>query len=114
MVYEIREREDGNGPDVQMLKVPSDVLYKTLSNFQEPVEEEDEEEEDNGLDIKKLLSTLLRQPKVNKKRDRQRNVVQSLKNLVKKLENQYEVEDVIQTNDKSSNDDNDESVNYLL
>ncbi|XP_026324822.1 uncharacterized protein LOC113233821 isoform X2 [Hyposmocoma kahamanoa] len=108
MVYEIREREDGSGPDVQMLKVPGDVLYKTISSLQEPAEEE----EDTGLDVHKLLLTLLNKPKVNKKREKQRSTLQALKNLVKKLEKEYELGDVIQTNDKNSNDD-DENSNYF-
>lgn len=109
MVYEIRESEDGKGPDVKMLKVPGDVLYKTISNLQEPAEEED-----NGVDVQKLLSALLSKPRVNIKRERQRNMVKMLKNLVKRLEKEYELEDIVQANDKNSNDDNDESSNYFL
>lgn len=108
MVYEIREREDGNGPDVQMLKVPGDVLYKTISNLQEPADEE----EDNGVDIQKLLSALLNKPRVNKKKERQRNMIISLRNLLKKLEKDYELDD--QANDKNNNDDNDDNNNYFL
>lgn len=110
MVYEIREREDGNGPDVQMLKVPGDALYKTISSLQEPAEDE----EDNGVDVHKLLSSLINKPRVNKRRERQRNMVQALKTLVKKLEKEYEQEDNVQANDKSSNDDNDDGSNYFL
>lgn len=109
MVYEIREREDGRGPDVQMLKVPGDVLYKTITSLQEPAEEE----EDTGLDVHKLLLTLLNKPKVNKKREKQRSMLLALKNLVKKLEKEYELDDGIQANDKSSNDD-DENSNYFV
>lgn len=110
MVYEIREREDGNGPDVQMLKVPGDILYKTINSLQEPAEEE----EDSEVDVQKLLASLLHKPRVNKKRERQRSVVQALKNLIKKLEKEYELEDAVQANDKSSIDDNDENSNYFL
>lgn len=112
MVYEIREREDGKGPDVQMLKVPGDVLYKTISSLQEPAEEE----EDNEVDVQKLLSSILnlQKPRVNKKRERQRTVVQALKNLIKRLEKEYELEDVVQGNDKSSIDDNDENSDYYM
>lgn len=109
MVYKIKERDDGNGPDVQMLKIPSDVLYKTINNLQEPVNDD----EDNGVDVQKLLSKLQKRPKVNKKKERQKNMILTLKNLVRALEKEYDPEDTIEANDK--NDDNEEeSMNYYM